>query len=135
MDGTGSHSRTVEYFDNTSILLALKFQVLLSQLLVCISVTWLINFFFLGGGVVRRRQNRPQVLGVKARCQVRKRGKIGLNQSRIYIHQFLSLPPQFFYLPLFDSVTRKISYVEKKLRGATFPPIAPPPSNYVYDCL
>jgi hypothetical protein len=39
--------------------------------------------------------------------QVRRREKIGLNQPLIYIHPFPQFSPKFFYLPLFNSVTKK----------------------------
>jgi hypothetical protein len=53
------------------------------------------------------------------RSQVRKRGKIGLNQSLKYIHTHLSLTllPNFFYLHLLKSVAKIIPYAAKILEG------------------
>ena len=53
------------------------------------------------------------------RSQVRKRGKIGFNQSLICIQHFRRLSPQFFYLPLLNSVNKseKCSEVGKILKG------------------
>jgi hypothetical protein len=51
------------------------------------------------------------------RSQVRKRGKIGLNQSIIFTLPFPPFSRKFFYLPLFNSVTKKSILREKKHWG------------------
>jgi len=56
------------------------------------------------------------------------RGKFGLNQSLIDIH--LSPPPTHFYLPLFNSVTKKKITSRKQLEGH-LPLLAPSP---IYAC-
>ena len=65
------------------------------------------------------------------RSQVGNRGKIGWNQSLIYMHPFPPLLPQFFYLPLFNSVVKKKKgRVQKTFflgRGAFAQPLLPPP--------
>jgi hypothetical protein len=44
------------------------------------------------------------------KSQITKRGKNGLKQSLIYMHPFTPFSPQFIlYLPLFNSVVKKIS--------------------------
>jgi hypothetical protein len=49
--------------------------------------------------------------------QVKKRGKIGLNQSFIHIHPSSPLLPQFFYLPLFKPVVKKLFLRRKNIGG------------------
>jgi hypothetical protein len=60
-----------------------------------IGVKWLIVWGREGGA--------KSIMGIGSfhlgRSQVRKRGKIGLNQLLIYIHPFPPLSPQFFYFP------------------------------------
>lgn len=48
-------------------------------------------------------------------------GKIGLNQSSIYIHPFPSSLTQFFYMPLFSSAA-KILFLSRTNIGGAFPP-------------
>jgi len=61
----------------------------------------------------------PLVLGILIyeQCQVRKKGKIVLNQSLIYIDTpFLPLPPQFFCSPCLNSSKKEnFSYVEQNI--------------------
>jgi len=47
--------------------------------------------------------------------QVRKWGKIGLNQTLIYIHPSPPPSPQFLYLPLFNSTVTKILLGKKNI--------------------
>jgi hypothetical protein len=65
------------------------------QVTVRIVVTWLITF-----GMAK------STIGIMS--QVRKRGKIGLNQSLLHIHPFPLISPQIFYLPLFNSVAKTL---------------------------
>jgi hypothetical protein len=67
----------------------------------------------------------------ESRNQVRKREKIALHQSLIYIHPFHPLTQDFVYLLFFNSVAKKkISSVEKIL-GRTGGICPPPPPSYV----
>jgi hypothetical protein len=54
-----------------------------------VGITWLITLGGGGGG----EQNQPWVLGTSQSSQVRKRRKIGLNQSFIYIYIYTPLSP------------------------------------------
>ena len=66
------------------------------SLLMCIitdSVTWLILLWILRTFNLQRHQ-------------VRKKGRICLNQSVVHIHPFPPLSPHLFYLPPFNSVAK-----------------------------
>ena len=61
------------------------------------------------------------------RGQVRKRGEIGWKQLLIYTYPFPLPLPQFFYLPLFNSVVQKKKVVcRKHIWGGFALPLLPP---------
>jgi hypothetical protein len=63
--------------------------------------------------------------------KLQREGKIGLNQSLIYIHPFSPTLTPIFYLPLCNSVAkRKLVFGRKKHWGG-MPPFSP--SSYAYD--
>ena len=72
--------------------------VCLSLLGETVGATWLI--FGRGGG-------RPWMLGTLRSSRVRKRGKMGFNQSLINVHPFPPFSTNVFYLPVFNSVAKK----------------------------
>jgi hypothetical protein len=57
---------------------------------------------------------------------VRKSGKFGLNQPLVYIHLSPPLSPQFFYLPLFNTVANRKPFLGRKNIEGTFIPLLPP---------
>jgi hypothetical protein len=70
------------------------------------------------------------------RRHVRKKGKIGLNQSLYWCASFHRSHFNFFlYLPLFDSVAKK-QFLGRKYMGGTFAPTVtqppPPTRSYAY---
>jgi len=77
----------------------------------CLGVTWIIT---LGR---RERQNGLCVLGtlIYERIKLKRWGR--LNQSLIYIHPFPALSPQFSYLPLFNTVVKKLLLSRKNAPG------------------
>jgi hypothetical protein len=64
------------------------------------------------------------------RSQVRKKGKIGLKQSLMYIHPFPPTLTPFFNLTFFCSVTKKKLFLGGRNSGGHLPPSSPP--NYAY---
>jgi hypothetical protein len=73
-----------------------------NNLISVVGVTWVIT---LGGG-----GEATSAMGIRTHVkdQVRKRGKVCLNEFLIYIHPFLPFSPQFFCLSLFNSVANKL---------------------------
>ena len=67
------------------------------------------------------------------RSQIRKRGKIGINQSLIHKHPFPATLTQNFYLPLFNSETEKKLFFGSKNTGRAFALSSPPSSAYAYS--
>jgi hypothetical protein len=76
-----------------------------------------------GAGQIRR-----WVLGVKSRSQVRKRGKIGFNQTVMYIHPFPPLSPQLC-LPFINSAAKKEFLRQTKFGGEGGRGHLPPPPS------
>ena len=67
----------------------------------------------------------------KSRSQVRKRWKIVLNQSLIYIQPFPILSPQYFFLFTHLQLSGKKHYKAKKKWRGICTPLAPP--SYPYE--
>ena len=61
-------------------------------------------------------QRRTWILGTLRSNQVRKRWKIGFNQSLIDVHP-IPLSQPFFYLPFFNSVVKKTILRQRKVLG------------------
>jgi len=74
--------------------------------------------------------NRPW--GNLLNSQVRKRGKIDLNQPLIYIHPLPPLLPQFLYIPIFMSGAKKL-FLRKILGGGRYLPPLTPQVSPVYE--
>ena len=84
-----------------------------------------------GGG-----QNRPLMLGIKIykKNQVRKRGKVCLNQSLTYIHSFPPRSSSFFHL-LFNPVAKRKLFLGRKNIGGTFSPtFSALQATLMYEC-
>jgi hypothetical protein len=97
-----------------------------------IGLTWLITFGRGGGG--GGGQNWPWVVGTSPNSQVRKKGKIGLNQSLIYIHPFTPLSPQYLLFDCLQLSSQK-NFLGWKNTGNTFAPpphLRPPLTSYAY---
>jgi hypothetical protein len=82
----------------------------------------LANNIDLGGG---GKRNRPWVLEtlIYEGVNLKRGGKIDLNQSLIHIHPFPPLKSQFFISPSSKSVAKKLFLGRKNIGG----PFAPPP--------